>query len=58
MKIKINGTELNAIVDKNLNLITGDDMKKKLETKEEENINIVNGGTKIDAIIKANSFLH
>lgn len=45
-------SEVNAIVDKNLNLITGDDMKKKLETKEEENINIVNGGTKIDAIIK------
>jgi SNF2 family DNA or RNA helicase len=45
-------SEVNAIVDKNLNLITADDMKKKLETKEEENINIVNGGTKIDAIIK------
>jgi hypothetical protein len=26
-------SEVNAIVDKNLNLITGDDMKKKLETK-------------------------
>jgi len=45
-------SEVNAIVDKNLNLITGDDMKKKLETKEEENINIVNGGTKIDAMMK------
>jgi SNF2 family DNA or RNA helicase len=44
-------SEVNGIVDKNLNLITGDDMKKKLETNEQENINIVNGGTKINAII-------
>ena len=44
--------EINSIVDKNLNLISGDDMKKKLETKEEENINMVSGGTKINAITK------
>jgi SNF2 family DNA or RNA helicase len=44
--------DVNSIVDKNLNLISGDDMKKKIETKEEENINIHNGGTKIEAIIK------
>ena len=40
------------MVDKNLNFISGEDMKKKLETKEEENVNIKSGGTKIDAIIK------
>jgi SNF2 family DNA or RNA helicase len=44
--------EVNSIVDKNLNLISGDDMKKKIESKEEENVNINNGGTKINAIIK------
>ena len=44
--------EVNAIVDKNLNLITGDDIKKKIETKEEEKVNITNGGTKINAIIE------
>lgn len=44
--------DVNSIVDKNLNLISGDDMKKKIETKEEENINIHNGGTKMEAIIK------
>lgn len=44
--------EVNSIVDKNLNLISGDDMKKKIESKEEENINIHKGGTKMDAIIK------
>jgi len=44
--------EINGIVDKNLNLITGDVMKKKLETHEQENINIANGGTKIESIIK------
>lgn len=43
--------EVNSMVDKNLNLISGDDMKKKMETKEEENINIKAGGTKINAII-------
>jgi SNF2 family DNA or RNA helicase len=43
--------EVNSMVDKNLNLISGDDMKKKLETKEEENVNISSGGTKINAII-------
>jgi SNF2 family DNA or RNA helicase len=43
--------EVNSMVDKNLNLISGDDMKKKMETKEEENINIKSGGTKITAII-------
>jgi len=43
--------EVNSIVDKNLNLISGEDMKKKIETKEEENINIKSGGTKINAII-------
>jgi SNF2 family DNA or RNA helicase len=43
--------EVNSIVDKDLNLISGDDMKKKLETKEEENINITSGGTKMNAII-------
>jgi SNF2 family DNA or RNA helicase len=45
-------SEVNGIVDKNLNLITGDDMKKKLETHEQENINMTNGGTKIDTIVK------
>ena len=44
--------DVNGIVDKNLNLISGDDMMKKIETKEEENVNITKGGTKIDAIIK------
>jgi len=44
--------DINSIVDKNLNLISGVDMKKKIETKEEENINIHKGGTKMDAIIK------
>jgi len=43
--------EVNSIVDKNLNLISGEDMKKKIETKEEENVNIKSGGTKINAII-------
>ena len=43
--------EVNSMVDQNLNLISGDDMKKKMETKEEENINIKSGGTKITAII-------
>jgi SNF2 family DNA or RNA helicase len=43
--------EVNSMVDKNLNLISGDDMKKKIETKEEENINIKSGGTKINEII-------
>ena len=43
--------EVNGMVDKDLNLISGDDMKKKIETKEEENINIISGGTKINAII-------
>jgi len=45
-------TDVNGIVDKNLNLISGDDMKKKIEQKEEENINIHGAGTKMDAIIK------
>jgi SNF2 family DNA or RNA helicase len=45
-------SEVNGIVDKNLNLITGDDMKKKIETHEQENINMENGGTKINSIIK------
>jgi SNF2 family DNA or RNA helicase len=44
--------EVNSIVDKDLNMISGDTMKKKLDTKEEENINIHRGGTKIDAIVK------
>jgi SNF2 family DNA or RNA helicase len=44
--------EVNSIVDKDLNMISGDTMKKKLDTKEEENINIHTGGTKIDAMIK------
>jgi SNF2 family DNA or RNA helicase len=44
--------EVNGIVDQNLNLISGDDMKKKIETKEEENVNVTKGGTKIDAIVK------
>ena len=43
--------EVNSMVDKDLNLISGDDMKKKLENKEEENVNITTGGTKINAII-------
>lgn len=43
--------EVNSMVDKNLNLISADDMKKKLNTKEEENVNIKSGGTKINAII-------
>ena len=45
-------SDVNGIVDKNLNLITGDDMKKKLETHEQENICMENGGTKINSIIK------
>jgi SNF2 family DNA or RNA helicase len=45
-------SEVNGIVDKNLNLITGDDMKKKLETHEQEDINMTNGGTKVNTIIK------
>ena len=45
-------SEVNGIVDKNLNLITGADMKRKLETREQENINMENGGTKINSIIK------
>lgn len=44
--------DVNGIVDKDLNLISGNDMKKKIETKEEENVNITKGGTKIDAITK------
>ena len=44
--------EINSMVDKNLNLISGDDMKNKIKTKEEENINIKSGGTKINSIIK------
>jgi len=43
--------EVNSMVDKNLNLISADDMKKKIEEKEEENVNIKSGGTKINAII-------
>jgi SNF2 family DNA or RNA helicase len=48
----LNRNDINSIVDKNLNLISGDDVKKKLETKEQEDINIHKGGTKINAIIK------
>jgi DNA repair protein RAD5 len=44
--------DINAIVDKNLNMITGDDIKKKIETKEEEKVNLTNGGTKINAILE------
>jgi SNF2 family DNA or RNA helicase len=44
--------EINAIVDKNLNMITGDDIKKRIETKEEEKVNMTNGGTKINAILE------
>jgi SNF2 family DNA or RNA helicase len=44
--------EVNSIVDKNLNLISADDMKKKIESKEEENINIHGGGTKMNAMVK------
>jgi len=47
----LNRGEINSIVDKNLNLISGDDMKKKIETKEQEDITIHKGGTKINAII-------
>jgi len=47
----LNRNEINSIVDKNLNLISGDDMKKKIETKEQEDITIHKGGTKISAII-------
>jgi SNF2 family DNA or RNA helicase len=44
--------EVNGIVDKNLNLITGDDIKKKIESKEQEKVNMTNGGTKISEIVK------
>ena len=47
----LNRNEVNSIVDKNLNLISGDDMKKKIETKEQEDITIHKGGSKISAII-------
>jgi len=44
--------EINCIVDKNLNLISGDDVKKKLESHEKEEVNINKGGTKINALVK------
>jgi SNF2 family DNA or RNA helicase len=50
-RTSLNRGEVNAIVDKNLNLISGDDIKHKIETKEEEAVTLNNGGTKINAII-------
>jgi len=51
-RTELTRSDVNSIVDKNLNLISADDMKKKIENKEEENINVSSGGTKIEAIVK------